>query len=323
MCLSHHSPLPSHAWRPCLKRGRTSRLGSCVASVRWQVTKTHPLDQFRCDPFGIDHGFIRGDIEMQVLFVDTPEGTQVGPECCACPLTGIAMDLALTISMVIPRPFAHPVGNRGMARMAPPITLPFISTEQRAPRRHIVSNQVMAGLPVCMVADPPALLSRVARDDTDDGGTIIRIGAMSFALVGASPGWIRRVRVRRAFFPPRCGTARRLRRPCPSSRQSGRSHSDEPEYAAVAYGAVCVTVPTRVPGAPWARPWRYHAAGGPAWLGVGGSFQRQCWSGAYSSRHTGANGMPGNRPAAGRVGAHGYDSGGMRTHLDAGDALAK
>jgi hypothetical protein len=62
---------------------------------------------------------------MQVFFVDTPESTQVSTERGACPLTGVAVNLALTISIVIPRPFAQPVGNCGMTRMAPMITLPF------------------------------------------------------------------------------------------------------------------------------------------------------------------------------------------------------
>jgi hypothetical protein len=190
---------------------------------------------------------------MQVLFVDTPEGTQVGAERGAGPFTSVAVNLTPAIAIVIPRPLAQPVGNCGMTRMAPMITLPFIRIKQRAPRRHIVGDQVVTGVPVGMVADPPALLARVARNDTDDGGTIVRVGAMSFALIGAPPGWISRVRVRRAFFPPRCGTARRPRRPCPSSRWSGHLHSDEPESAAAAYGAVCVTAPTHVPGAPWAR----------------------------------------------------------------------
>jgi hypothetical protein len=160
---------------------------------------------------------------MQVLFVDTPEGTQIGPERCARPLAGIAMDLALAITIIIPGPFAHPMGNRGMARMTATITLPFISIEQRAPGRHVVSDQLAAGLQVGMIADPPALLARVARDDTDDGRAIVGIRPTPFALVGAPPGWICRVRVRRAFFPPRFGTARRLRRLPRASHRSGRS----------------------------------------------------------------------------------------------------
>jgi hypothetical protein len=127
---------------------------------------------------------------MQVLLVDTPEGTQIGPERCARSLAAVAMDLAPTITIVIPGPFAHPVGNRSMAQMTPTITLPLISIEPRASRGHIVSNQVAAGLPVCMVTDPPALLPRVARDDTDDGRAIVPISPVPFALVGAPPGWI-------------------------------------------------------------------------------------------------------------------------------------
>jgi hypothetical protein len=84
------------------------------------------------DAFGIDHGFIRRDIEMQVLFVDTPEGTQIGPERGARSLAAVAVDLAPTLTIVIPGPFAHPVGHRGMARMATAITLPLIRIEPRA-----------------------------------------------------------------------------------------------------------------------------------------------------------------------------------------------
>jgi hypothetical protein len=65
--------------------------------------------------------------------MDTPEGAQVGPERCARSLAAVAMDLALTVTIAIPRPFAQPVRHRGMARMTAPVTLPFIRIEQRAP----------------------------------------------------------------------------------------------------------------------------------------------------------------------------------------------
>ena len=193
------------------------------------------------------------------------------------------MDLALTIPMVIPRPFAPPVGNRGMVRMATPITRPFIRIEQRATGGHVVGDQVRAGLSVRMVTDPPALLSRVPRDNTDDRRPIVRIGAVPLTLIGAPPGRIRRVTVRRAFFPPRSGTTRQPRRPCPSSGRSGRMHSDGPEYAAVAYGAVGVTAPTHVPGGPSILPWQSRVAGVPAWRVVAASFRRQSLSTACNS----------------------------------------
>jgi hypothetical protein len=134
------------------------------------------------------------------------------------------MDLALAVTVVIARPFAHPVDNRGMARMTPAITLPFIDREPRARGGHGVGNQVVTGVPVRMVADPPALLARVAREDADDGGTIVGISAVPFALIGASTGWIGGIAMRRAFFPPRLGTARRAHRRCRLSHRSARSH---------------------------------------------------------------------------------------------------
>jgi TIR domain len=38
--------------------------GSCVVSVREEVANAHPPNQCGCHPFRIDHGFIRGDIEV-------------------------------------------------------------------------------------------------------------------------------------------------------------------------------------------------------------------------------------------------------------------
>jgi hypothetical protein len=165
----------------------------------------------------MDHGFIRHHIEVQVLLVDTPEGAQVGPKRRARPLAGVAMDLALAVPMIIPRRFAHPMGNSGMAGMAAAITLPFVGLEPCAVRGHVVSHQVVAGVPVRMVADPPALLSCVARDDTDDRGAIVGRGAVPFALIGTPAWWIDGVTRRPAFFPPRYGTAHRPQRQDPSS----------------------------------------------------------------------------------------------------------
>ena len=98
---------------------------------------------------------------MQELLVDAPEGPQVGPERRPRSLTGITMDLALAITIVIPRPFAHTMGNRGMVRMAVTIALPFVGIEPRATRQHVVGNEGVAGLPVRVVADPKSLLTRV------------------------------------------------------------------------------------------------------------------------------------------------------------------
>jgi hypothetical protein len=159
------------------------------------------LDQFRRDPLCIDHGLIRYDIAMQALFVDTPEDTQGGPEACPRSFTGVAMDLALATPIVIPRPCAHAAGPRGMARMAPTIALPCIGIEGCAAGGHVISHKAVAGSPVGMITAPPALLTRVPRDNADDGGAIDGIGAVSLVRVGAPPGGIRRVRVRCAFSP--------------------------------------------------------------------------------------------------------------------------
>ena len=78
---------------------------------------------------------------------------------------------------------------------------------------------------VRMVADPPALRARVARDDADEGGTIVGIGAVPFALMGALAWRVSGIAMGRAFFPLRSGTARLPRRRCRTSRRSARCRS--------------------------------------------------------------------------------------------------
>src|SRR5215475_581210 len=124
------------------------------------------------------------------------------------------MDLAQAITIIIPRPFAHAMGNRGMARMAAAITLPFIGVEQGAAWGHVLGHERVTGLPIRMVTNPQALLARVARDDADDGRPIVGIGSVPFALIGAPAWWIGWVAMRCAFFPPRSGTVHQPQRRC-------------------------------------------------------------------------------------------------------------
>ena len=98
------------------------------------------------------------------------------------------MDLASAVPIIIAGPFVDPVTDGGMGQMAPMITLPFIGVEDRALPRHILGDEISARAPVCVVAHPKALLAGLTRQHTDDGRTIIGIGAMSLALIRA-PAW--------------------------------------------------------------------------------------------------------------------------------------
>jgi hypothetical protein len=194
-----------------------------------------------------------------------------------------------------------------------------ISIEQRAPGGDVVSNKVAAGVPVRMVADPPALLSRVARDDTDDGRAIIRISPVPFALVGAQPGWICRVRVRRTLFPRRFGTARRPRRPPHASQRSGRSRPGGLKSAAAGYEAVCVTAPARVGGGPSVRPWQSRGAAAPASPVAAVSSRRRSSSAGYSSPHRPDSGRPENALGHGICAVRSAHSVDIRAHAGGGD----
>jgi hypothetical protein len=175
-----------------------------------------------CNPFCLDHGFIGGNIQVQVPLVNPPEGTQVRAKRCPHAFAGVTVDLANTIMVIIAGPLPNAVTHRGMGRMAAVITLPFIRVPDRALLRDTLSDQVSACAPVRAVTYPEALLTRVARDYTDDGRTIVRIGAVPLALIGASAGRIRGVAMGGAFFPPRSDTVRPPQRRCRSSRRSER-----------------------------------------------------------------------------------------------------
>jgi hypothetical protein len=187
--------------------------------------------------------------------MNAPKDTQVGAERCPCSLAGVAVDFAAAIPIIIPCPLVHAVADGGMRRMAATITLPFVGIEQGAAWGHVVGNESVAGLPIRMVTDPQALLARVARDDADNGGTIVRIGAVSLALIGASTGWIGGIAMGRTFFPPRSDTIHRPQRRCRASRRLAPSRSGWPGCAVGGYGAVSVIPPTRARGGPSARPW--------------------------------------------------------------------
>jgi hypothetical protein len=133
-------------------------------------TDAHPSDQMRRELFRIDYRFIRCDVEMEVLLVDPSEGAQVGAERRACPFTGVAVDLASAITIIIPGPFVGAVTHAGVGGMAAVIALPFVGVEQRADNRDILRDQVVTSPFGRVVANPEAVLARVPRHYTDNGG---------------------------------------------------------------------------------------------------------------------------------------------------------
>src|SRR3712207_112841 len=96
------------------------------------------------------------------------------------------MHFTSAIAISIPRPFAYTMADRGMGWMTAPVALPFIGVQPRAASRNVVGDEATTRPRVRVVAHPQALLARVARDDADDGGPIVGIGAMAFALISTS-----------------------------------------------------------------------------------------------------------------------------------------
>jgi hypothetical protein len=120
--------------------------------------------------------------------MNTPKDRPVGAERRPCSLAGVAMDFAAAIPLIIPRPLVHAMADGGMCRMAAMRALPCIGVQERAVPWHMLSHQDVAGPCVRLIADPETRLTRLSCDNADQGGTIIRIGAMPLALTGASTG---------------------------------------------------------------------------------------------------------------------------------------
>jgi hypothetical protein len=150
---------------------------------------------------------------MQVLLVDTPEGTQVGTKRRTRSLTGVAMHFTSAITIVIPGSFAYTMAARGIGWMTAPIALPCVGVQPRAPSGKVFREEATARSCIRVVAHPEALLARVARHDADDGGPIVGIGAVALPLIGPSTWWGTGIARGRAFFPPRSGTVRRPQTP--------------------------------------------------------------------------------------------------------------
>jgi hypothetical protein len=201
---------------------------------------------------------------MQVLLGDPAEGTQIGAERCSCPFTGVAVDLASAIPIIIASPFVDAVANRGMGWMTPPVALPLIGIQPGAASRKVFADEPMTSPPVRVVAPPKTLLARLTRDDTDDRGPIVGRGAVALARIGTSTWWVAGIALGRAVFPPRSGSVRRPQTLGRSSPRLVRCRSGASARAGVTCATACVTCPIRGRSARWVRLWPCRAAGGPA-----------------------------------------------------------
>jgi hypothetical protein len=126
------------------------------------------------------------------------------------------MHFASAIAIIIPRPFVSTMADGGMNWMTAAVALLFVGVQPCATSWNIIGDERAASPCVRVVAHPKALLARVPRNEADDGGPIVGIGAVALALIGASTRWVTGIAMGRAFFPPRSGRVRRLQTPCRS-----------------------------------------------------------------------------------------------------------
>src|SRR6266540_5296499 len=260
---------------------------------------------------------------MQVLLVDTSEGAQIGTKCRSGPFTGIAVDLASAIPIIIPGPLAGAVAHGGVGGMAAVIALPFVGIELRAGGRNVVGNQVVAGPCVRVITHPEALLTCLPRYHTENGRAIVGISAVPFALV-AAPTWrVGGIQMRGAFFPPRSGRVHPPRRWPRSSCRPEPCHSDSSARAGAAYAVAYATFPVHGRGAPSVRLWQCRGAGAPGLQDAAASSRTPCRSAACNSRHRPGSGRRESDLVRGTAVVRSAHSGGMSAHLGGGGVPAR
>src|SRR5262245_29608462 len=91
--------------------------------------------------------------------MNAPKTPQIGAERRPGPFTGVAVDLASAVPIIIAGPFVDPMADGGMGWMTTVIALPFIGVQDRVLPRNILGDEVGAGALVRVVTHPKTLLS--------------------------------------------------------------------------------------------------------------------------------------------------------------------
>lgn len=104
------------------------------------------------------------------MFVNAPKRNEVRAERRACSFAGVAVALALAVTIILPCPLMNTVAASGMVGMAPLIALPRIGRAPRTGEADVLRDEGGAGARIGMVAAPEALLARLAREYAEEGG---------------------------------------------------------------------------------------------------------------------------------------------------------
>lgn len=122
---------------------------------------------------------------------------------------GVGVDFADAVAVIVTCPFVLPVTNRGVRARHILIAAPFVGVTHRGSLRRR-RDVLLQGWLVGMRNDGQPYLPTLTPKGPDDRRTIILIGAMTFAFIGATTRWIVGVEMRFAFFPPRSETSPRF-----------------------------------------------------------------------------------------------------------------
>jgi hypothetical protein len=180
---------------------RSKWLGSCQNLVQGDQLG----DESGRNAFQVDGELTDGDISAEELLVNATERAQEIAYRRPHVLDGVDVHFTDAIAIVITRPFASAMTNGGAGPAHMIVSTPFIGTDMRVDLGEGV-HMCFQGLPVGVMDDAQANLAAFSPNGADNRGTVIIIGAVPSAFVGAAARWIGRISVWFTFFPPRSET---------------------------------------------------------------------------------------------------------------------
>jgi hypothetical protein len=248
--------------------------------------------------------------------MDTAKNTQVGPQSSASAFTGVTMDFANAVTVVVTRPLMHSMADRAVVRVQAGIVGSFIREQERAARRNAGADNASTASLVRVLNNPIADLAGLPTDDRDNRRAVIVIRAASSPLVGSATRRVACVGMRRAFFPPHSDRVRQPRKSGLTSLRLAMSRTGCFGCADAAPSPACGQSPTPATSAHSTRLWRCLATAGPTSPGVVASSQRPSRLTAYSNHHTPDNDRQENTPARGIVAAQRSRNAGRPILLD-------
>jgi len=136
------------------------------------------------------------------------------------------VDFPHAVAIVIARPLMLAVIDRSVRQLQPVVAAVLIRIDHHRAVWHGFGQNALTSRLVAVGDHPTAFFAALPADHVNDWWAVVVKGAMPRLFIRAAARQVVRIVMRRTFFPPRFGTARRPRRCCRPSSRLGRYRLD-------------------------------------------------------------------------------------------------